>query len=57
VGDSAEQSTRREDSEKNNSDAIITRVASAYGWQVNENRIYRIWRREDLKSPEKKTKR
>ena len=35
---------------------MITRLLRQEGWQVNFKRIYRIWKREGLKVPVKKTK-
>ena len=35
----------------------ITRLLRAEGWQVNFKRIYRLWRKEGLKVPQKKRKR
>lgn len=35
----------------------ITRVLRSEGWHVNAKRIYRLWRREGLKVPQKRVKR
>jgi putative transposase len=35
----------------------ITRLLKSEGWQVNVKRIYRLWKREGLKVPQKKQKR
>jgi transposase InsO family protein len=35
----------------------ITRLLRIEGWRVNAKRIYRLWRREGLKVPQKKAKR
>jgi transposase InsO family protein len=36
---------------------MITAKLRQEGWQVNRKRIYRLWRREGLKVPQKKRKR
>ncbi|QDS98869.1 Integrase core domain protein [Adhaeretor mobilis] len=35
----------------------ITALLRAEGWQVNRKRVYRLWRKEGLKVPQKKRKR
>ncbi|WP_391483922.1 IS3 family transposase [Adhaeretor mobilis] len=35
----------------------ITALLRAEGWQVNHKRVYRLWRKEGLKVPQKERKR